>query len=95
MEGRSGSKITNIINIFLWSRIKFLETNEGWRHADLSQLVFWSSAFLVNVIYSEQGAGKGGGFAEGYKEGFVDLALGVNEDATKEKNEASDGEDKG
>ena len=81
---------------FLSPRARLLlETNEGWRHADLSQLVFWSSAFLVNVIYSEQSAGEGGGFAESHKEGFVDLALGVDEDSAEEKNEASDGEDKG
>ena len=50
---------------------------------------------LVNVVNAEECTGEGGGFAEGYKEGFVDLALGVDEDAAKEKNEASDGEDKG
>ena len=55
------------------------------------QLVF----LLVNVIYSEQCPCKGGGFAEGYKEGLVDLALGGNEDAAKEQYQTSDGEDKG
>ena len=55
------------------------------------QLVF----LLIDVVNAEEGAGEGGGFAESHKEGFVDLALGVDEDAAKEKNEASDGEDKG
>ena len=55
------------------------------------QLLF----LLIDVVYSEQSAGKGGGFAEGYKEGFVDLALGVNEDAAKEQYQTSYREDKG
>ena len=55
------------------------------------QLLF----LLIDVVNAEEGAGEGGGFAKGDKEGFVDLSLGVNEDAAKEKNEASDGEDKG
>ena len=57
----------------------------------IQQLLF----LLIDIVYSEQGAGEGGGFAESHKEGFVDLSLGVDEDAAKEKNEASDGEDKG
>ena len=50
---------------------------------------------LIDIINSEQSAGEGGCFAEGYEEGFVDLSLRVDEDATKEENETSDGEDKG
>ena len=50
---------------------------------------------FVDVIDTEEGAGKGGGFAEGYKEGFVDLSLRVDEDAAEEQNQTSDGEDKG
>ena len=57
----------------------------------IQQLLF----LLIDIVYSEQGAGEGGGFAESHKQSLVDLALGVNEDAAKEKNEASDGEDKG
>ena len=47
-----------------------------------TKLVF----LLVNVVNAEEGTSEGGSFAEGYKDGFVDLALGVDEDATKEKN---------
>ena len=48
----------------------------------------------VDVINSKQSAGEGGGLAEGYKEGFVDLSLRVNKDAAEEKYETSDREDK-
>ena len=55
------------------------------------QLLF----LLVDIVDAEEGAGEGGGFAEGYEEGFVDLTLGVDEDAAKEQDEASDGENCG
>ena len=47
----------------------------------------------INIINSKQSAGEGGGFAEGYEEGFVDLTLGVDEDTTKEEDETANGED--
>ena len=50
---------------------------------------------LIDIIYSEECTSEGGCFSEGYKERGVDLALRVDEDATKEQDEASDGEDKG
>ena len=55
------------------------------------QLLF----LLVDIVDAEEGTGEGGGFAEGYEEGFVDLTLGVDEDAAKEQDEAADGEDCG
>ena len=51
--------------------------------------------FLIDVIYSHQSAGEGGDFAEGYEEGFVDLALGVDEDAAIEHYQAADTEEGG
>ena len=45
--------------------------------------------FLIDVVDAHEGAGEGGDFAEGYEEGFVDLALGVDEDATKEHYQAA------
>lgn len=51
--------------------------------------------FLIDIVDTEEGAGEGSGFSKGDEEGLVDLALGVNEDAAKEQNQASDGEDKG
>lgn len=48
----------------------------------------------VDVVDTEQSTGEGGGFAEGYKERFVDLSLRVNKDAAEEQNQSSDGEDK-
>ena len=50
---------------------------------------------LVDIINSEEGAGEGAGLAKGYEERGVNLALGVDEDATEEEDEASKGEDKG
>ena len=50
---------------------------------------------FVTIIDTKQSAGEGGCFAEGYKEGFVDLALRVDEDAAKEQYQTSDGENKG
>ena len=50
---------------------------------------------FIDIVYTEQRTGEGTSLAEGYEEGGVDLALGVNEDATEEENEASDGEHKG
>ena len=51
--------------------------------------------FLIDIIYSKQCSRKGRRLAEGYQEGFVDLALRVDEDAAEEKDEAPDGEHKG
>ena len=51
--------------------------------------------FLINVVDAHEGAGEGGDFAEGYEEGFVDLALGVDEDAAIEHYEAADTEEGG
>ena len=45
--------------------------------------------FLVDVVDAHEGAGEGGYFAEGYEEGFVDLALGVDEDTAIEHYEAT------
>ena len=50
---------------------------------------------FVTIIDTKQSAGKGGGFAEGYKEGLVDLTEGFNIDSAEEQNEASKGEDGG
>jgi hypothetical protein len=50
---------------------------------------------LIHVVNSEQCTGEGGGFAEGYEEGFVDLTLGVDEYTTKEEDETANGEDGG
>ena len=58
----------------------------------VSQTAQWTKilTFLfVDVVDAEEGAGKGGGFAEGYEEGLVDLALGVDEDAAEEEDEAT------
>ena len=55
------------------------------------QLVF----LLIDVVNAEEGAGEGGGFSESHKQSFVDLALGVNEDAAKEQYQTSYREDKG
>jgi hypothetical protein len=51
--------------------------------------------FLVDVVDAHEGAGEGGYFAEGYEEGFVDLALGVDEDSAIEHYEATYTEDGG
>ena len=56
-----------------------------------TKLVF----LLVDIIDAEEGTGEGGGFAEGYEEGFVDLTLGVDEDTTKEEDKTANGEDGG
>ena len=58
------------------------------------QRIFLTLLF-INVIYSKQGSGEGGGFAEGYQEGFVDLPLRFDEDTTEEEYQSSDGEHKG
>ena len=50
---------------------------------------------FIDIVYTEQCTSEGAGLTEGDEEGGVDLALGVNEDATEEENEASDGEHKG
>ena len=49
----------------------------------------------VDVVDTEERAGKGGGFAEGYKERFMDLSLRVNKDTAEEKYETSNTKHKG
>ena len=66
----------------------------GCAPSSSQKLKFLGALLFVIVIYSKQTACEGGGFSEGYKERFVDLSLRVNEDAAKEEDEASDGEDK-
>ena len=51
--------------------------------------------FLIDIVYTHESAGEGGYFAEGYEEGFVDLALGVDEDAAKEHYQAAYGKEGG
>ena len=54
-------------------------------------LVFRMAGFMaVDVVYTKERAGKGGSFAEGYKERFVDLSLRVNKDSAEEKYESAD-----
>ena len=50
---------------------------------------------LVDVVDAKQCAGEGSGLSEGYKEGFVDLSLRVDEGSAKEQNQTSKREDKG
>ena len=50
---------------------------------------------LIDIVYTEQCSGEGGCFAKGDEEGFVYLALRVNEDAAEEEYEASDGQNCG
>ena len=50
---------------------------------------------FVNIVYPEEGAGEGSGLSEGYKEGFVDLTLRVDEGSAKEQDQTSKREDKG
>ena len=50
---------------------------------------------FIDIVYTEESTGECAGLAEGDEQGGMDLALGVNEDATEEENEASDGEHKG
>ena len=50
---------------------------------------------LVDVVDTKEGAGEGGGFAEGYKEGLVDLSLRVDEGSAKEQDQTSKRENKG
>ena len=48
---------------------------------------------LINIVDAEEGAGEGAGLAKSDEEGGVNLALRVDEDATEEKDEASEGKD--
>ena len=50
---------------------------------------------FIDIVDAEEGTGEGGCLAEGDEKGGVNLALRVDEDSTEEKDEASDGEDKG
>ena len=50
---------------------------------------------LVDVVDTKEGAGEGSGLAEGYKEGFVDLSLRVDEGSAKEQDQTSKRENKG
>ena len=50
---------------------------------------------FVNIVYSKQCAGEGSGLSKGYKEGFVDLSLRVDEGSAKEQDQTSKRENKG
>ena len=52
------------------------------------------SFLSIDIVDTEEGTGEGGGFSEGNEEGLVDLSLRFDEDAAKEQEQASDGEDK-
>ena len=76
--------------------IKLLRNKcNGCASSSSQKLKFSGALLFVIVIYSKQTTRKGRGFAEGYEEGFVDLALRVDKDAAKEQDEASDGENCG
>ena len=47
------------------------------------------SFLLVNVIYTEQGACKGGNLTEADKEGLMDLALWGHECPTEQENQSA------
>ena len=65
-------------------RIKFLETDKG------------GLAFsLVDIIDAEQRSRKGGGFAKGYQEGFVDLSLRGYKHPAEQEYQSPDGKHKG
>ena len=49
---------------------------------------------LVDVVYSKQSSGEGGGFAKSNEEGLVDLSLRIDERSAKEQNQTSKREDK-
>ena len=61
---------------------------KGCRNYELSFL-------FIDVVDTEEGAGEGSGLSEGYKEGFVDLSLRVDEGSAKEQDQTSKREDKG
>ena len=61
----------------------------GCAPSSSQKLKFSGALLFVIVVYSKQTTGEGGGFAEGYEEGLMDLALGVNEDAAEEEDEAT------
>ena len=50
---------------------------------------------FVNIVYPKESSGEGSGLSEGYKEGFVDLSLRVDESSAKEQNQTSKRENKG
>ena len=58
------------------------------------QRIFLTLLF-INIVYTEECTGEGGGFAKGDKDGLVDLTGGVNIDAAEEQYQASEREDKG
>ena len=45
---------------------------------------------LVDVVDAEECAGEGGGLAEGYEEGFMDLSLRVDKEAAEEEDESTE-----
>ena len=59
-----------------------------WHIAD-EFIIHRSRAFFINVINTEECTSEGGCFSEGYKERFMDLALGVDEDSAEEEDEAA------
>ena len=74
-----------------WTKVGAMRIRVIW---STGLLVFWLAGFMaVDVVYAEESAGKGGDFSEANQEGFMDLSFRVNEDATEEKNEASEGKD--
>ncbi len=52
------------------------------------------SFLFIDVVYAKQCAGEGSGLSEGYKEGFVDLTLRVDEGSAKEQDQTSKRENK-
>ena len=74
--------------------IKLLRNKCNGRASSSPQKLKFSGAPVsINIIDTKQGAGEGAGLTEGNEEGGMDFALWVNEDATEEKDEASEGED--
>ena len=50
---------------------------------------------FVNIVYSKQCAGEGGGLSEGNEQRLVDLTLRVDEGSAKEQDQTSKRENKG
>jgi len=48
---------------------------------------------FINIVDAEQCSGEGAGLAKSDEQGGVDFSLRVDEDATEEKDEASEGKD--
>ena len=67
----------------------------GCAPSSSQKLKFSGALLFVIVIYSKQTTSEGGCFSEGYKERFMDLAFGVNEDSAEEEDEAAKGQNGG